>query len=102
MTGKIWYGPVDKRYGTHNFCKEIPVLLWVQVPVMFLLFFVPEYSVVVVVVDILTLYICQYEVVNTILIHNSAFVCTCITLALFRSLECSMASCKSLGNPRKN
>ena len=29
-TGKKWYGPVEKWYGTHNFCKEIPVLFWIH------------------------------------------------------------------------
>ena len=29
-TGKKWYGPVEKWYGTPNFCKNISVLFWVH------------------------------------------------------------------------
>ena len=30
MIGKKWYVPVEKWYGTCNFCKEKPVLFWVH------------------------------------------------------------------------
>ena len=31
MTGKKYYGPIEKWYSTHNVCKEIPALFWVQI-----------------------------------------------------------------------